>query len=95
MSHTPGPWTRGNVDYTEDNIFGANGVLVAAVCGNDGSNIAVPEVDADARLIAAAPEMLDVLKRFVDMMDKGAESRFWGELDMNARAAIRKAEGGR
>lgn len=47
MTHTPGPWTTQPIgDETECNILGARRELVATVA------------DCDARLIAAAPDLL-------------------------------------
>lgn len=55
--HTPGPWYRSpNGDYITD----SNNCYVAQVTG--ASELAKPTAHANARLIAAAPEMLDALK---------------------------------
>ena len=52
--HTPGPWTVGR-DY----CFGPQGIgvgVIVAACPNH-------EAQANARLIAAAPDMLEALRR--------------------------------
>jgi hypothetical protein len=82
---TPGPWhvAARNGDITR--ILDYPGRLVAEVRGATGSK---SEMKANARLIAAAPELLAVLKLVLDHDGKltGAD---WTHL----RAAIAKAEG--
>lgn len=89
--HTPGPWGL------EDRDDGASGYILR---GADGDlieyiersrymhDIADPEQEANARLIAAAPELLEVLEwvENTGMMEHG------GGGDM-IRAAIAKAKG--
>lgn len=86
--HTPGPWDwDGSVLDEDREIIGA-GLCVARVYE-----------DADARLIAAAPKMLETLKRLVREFD---ESDFWSTVGSDrwrheaaqARATIAEAEGG-
>jgi hypothetical protein len=58
--HTPGPWKFGSKaksNFYKRNIAGADGYHVAAVSSRDDH-----EVDANARLISAAPELLEALK---------------------------------
>lgn len=94
--HTPGPWKHGK---TLGVINGADGSLVATT----GYRVtAVPdgqecEDDANARLIAAAPEMLEALKAFIERGTKlaGFPASYdpWvGEI-VAARAIIARAEG--
>jgi hypothetical protein len=49
--HSPGPWTATHVTYETEQIADANGAEVAVVIRN-----------RDARLIAAAPEMYELLR---------------------------------
>jgi hypothetical protein len=67
--HTPGPW-RFDRDWTRTpTIFGANGVRVAdvekklVVTGGRVIDLPKEEREANARLIAAAPDMLAILQR--------------------------------
>lgn len=85
ISHTPGPWTLagGRVIETTSGEFAVNRTT------GDGWRRSPRELDANARLVAAAPELLEALRRCADRlgdMDCG------DELDA-ARAAIAKAEG--
>ena len=60
--HTPGPWAR--MEYPQnDMVLGADGLLVAN-CGND---LLVNQVCPNARLIAAAPELLHEHKQWASV----------------------------
>ncbi len=64
MSHSPGPWT---VYATGDEILAADDVVVARKhWGVHEENGTAERWKADARLIAAAPEMLALLKEIKD-----------------------------
>jgi hypothetical protein len=89
QTHTPGPWTLQPIgDETEFNILGAGRELIATVSDND------------ARLIAAAPELLAALEEVMDHSERAQEQGHYGGLHPHgpilerARAAIRKATGG-
>ena len=84
--HTPGPWhyelhlPRGSADgYFR--ITASSGWVIADL-PDDGT-------DNDARLIAAAPDMLAALKDLLPMWESGIDEP-WVKA---ARAAITKAEG--
>ena len=92
--HTPGPWKCGQylghsfwVVHTDVGDRGRGMDIVEGVAG------LTPEQRlANARLIAAAPELLDALKEIVDAADGDG----WNQLDASfkkARAAILKAKG--
>lgn len=93
--HTPGRWhigTHNELDGSGDlipvhSVYGQSGLRVAKIEAWMGAYDA--EIAANARLIAAAPEMLEVLHTCLKMFsplsnDSVAES---------IRAAIAKAEG--
>ncbi len=94
MTYTPGPWT-----WREPNGRG-NGFLIERVdyCPRLpgawlGSKTSNPEQLANARLIAAAPELLEALEELMAMRNKcfiPNENDWWDE---KARAAIAKARG--
>jgi len=88
-SHTPGPWiTRGprRVDQGDDYAIVAGGEIIAEAFGRTSQNNFPPSA-ANARLIAAAPDLLAALKEVVALSDRKHDA--WDA----ARAAIAKAEG--
>jgi len=99
MSHTPGPWathkTEGNGGNIPDRLEivgpeeGRKRSLIASIYG-----FKLPEGQANARLIAAAPELYEALEAAY-MVLKPQKSRF--EEYVNAvtlaRAALAKARG--
>ena len=99
MSHTPGPW---DVDDDTMEIFsitpGHSTGWIAKGLGNDdnGRPLTPDEMAANARLIAAAPEMLAALREVADgcarRLRKGKDQ---GDLDTLrlCRTAIAQAEG--
>jgi hypothetical protein len=100
MSHTPGPWRT-----DRNNTHGGQIAVVHHCVGNDWVEIWSPdataadekEMEANARLIAAAPELLEALEAF----DKAAKesTTIIGfaakafKLLTKTRAAIAKARG--
>ena len=89
--HTPGPWQAqdywiiGCVEDSWDIMAGAD-----TACPKRVAKVFTSE--ADARLIAAAPELLEALKNLYTATpdNEGGEL---GRACMKARAAIAKAEG--
>jgi hypothetical protein len=97
--HTPGPW---HVDpkspeesFFEDvNILRHDGLAIA-VCVHNG-DILPPEPEANARLIAAAPELLAVLQDIVaanGMRPGHVAYLSRSDIAAMAQSAIAKAEG--
>lgn len=97
-THTPGPWeARGVIIYrsTPDADTGATPLL--CVVTGDGTSVA--EDEANARLVAAAPDLLEAAKACLPSFDlmwppEDATGRR-GQLREALRAAIAKAEGDR
>ena len=84
--HTPAPWrlNAGN----ETLVMGSNQRPIArAECGGT-AGIGLAEAEANARLIAAAPELLEALKEMRDWYQK-----YIGLPACAANAAIAKATG--
>jgi hypothetical protein len=90
--HTPGPW----IIDAEENFIHATDPRHTIVCGFY-ATLRNPEVMADARLIAAAPELLSELRHLVlllEPLEKGGTLNVPGLATLNgARVAIAKAEG--
>jgi len=91
--HTLGPWHV----WHETHVMGDDRLVAA--CGGYSNNVkpAYDENAANARLIAAAPDMLEALKYITEQMpDHGSEAdaarAAWRMLAI-ARDTIRKAEG--
>jgi hypothetical protein len=84
--HTSGPWQVNSLTRIEAADYG----LIANVRGD----LSEAETHANARLIAAAPELLDALESLEmfmrDCMTEDADLDVW----KLARAAIAKAKGG-
>jgi hypothetical protein len=69
--HTPGPWTQPETKRTHNRWFvEGGGRLVAAASG---PQFAIPadEADANARLIAAAPDLLWFTQQLFNAVDTG------------------------
>ncbi len=97
--HTPGPWKH-NVGTAPEcyswRITG-NHDHESVCCCNGNVKLPGDRKAANARLIAAAPELLEALKRIMSYAHTGAHA---SDIDtneqpefVNARAAISKAEG--
>lgn len=78
--HTPGPWRVGESCRVADIKAGYNALIARVEIESAGDR-----GDANARLIAAAPDLLEALKHALEDGDD------WRGL---AESAIRKAEGG-
>lgn len=92
--HTPGPWEAGNGEVTTQQIEGRSFRRIAAV--QDYGMGCLPEVDeANAHLIAAAPDLLESLRRLLDCCELNLDEMEPETLlrIYEARAAIAKAEG--
>ena len=96
--HTPGPWKMGFNFTNEQAIIGKDGVVVADASWTGGSGCELSiDNPADAKLIAAAPDLLDALQDLfgADMehvlMGDGKDDQI--EAIAKARAAIAKATG--
>ena len=100
--HTPGPWWLGR----DQSHFGS---LTSIIGGSDSTGgirsvaeVGGPDIDeaeANARLIAAAPDLLTACREFVrfaelpNVVDRGDYIRYQAKAIGAARAAIAKAEG--
>lgn len=91
--HTPWPWRSSFKTANTNNlgIYTSNGSLLATISVHQ---LAPPPLvqryEADARLMAAAPELLEALRSLLDEADEG-----WPAPATRAKAAaaIAKAEG--
>ena len=97
-THTPGPWilTCNDKDFLIESPEGISAKLLATLPVHRlGSGDRVPQLSeqtANARLIAAAPELLRVLERITDIYEKTGPMP--SAIASEARADIAKARGG-
>ncbi len=89
-THTPGPW-----GYSEGEIYRGNNPI-ASVIPSFGWFRKTAEDEANARLIAAAPEMYEVLREVLIEYEAEAKAEGWdlpttGEI---IREVLAKVEGG-
>jgi len=93
--HTPGPWSAGRAipeDNTISRIVRAGDDHIAAVMDLDG---AAQEAADNARLIAAAPELLAALQALLPHVPGHLTDDLFGRPWLaQARAAIARATGG-
>jgi hypothetical protein len=96
QKHTQGPW-RSN--YPQITAQGDMALTVAVVLYREDNNARADsaaktkgEAEANARLIAAAPELLAALKAMLNRYGDKTEHPFC-HASISARAAISKAEG--
>lgn len=100
--HTPGPWEVFSNSFIEAGVRAANNPYgtdfefrIAEVSGDWRDEPKGGAAAANARLIAAAPELLEALTAMVDAHDRwlGSDRPDAKEAMKRARAAIAKAEG--
>ncbi len=109
QGHTPGPWeVAGELShlrvnrYNSENPNACDGIRqIALVTQGDYEIPHYGEAEANARLIAAAPELLaaldELLASYVSLVNSGDAGSWNPETDAEvkaARAAIAKAKGG-
>lgn len=99
--HTAGPWQYAGpfvVGGTPTAIMNASGRLQLATVkvhtwSMSGETIPPDEADANARLIAAAPDQHETLKEIMWYLDTTPLDAYGERLRNRVRAAIAKAEG--
>jgi len=96
LKHTPGPWSAFIAGNTVAVDIGAvpHGTKPNIVDwqGFDGCDLPLKQRIANAKLIAAAPDMLDALRELMDD-DAPWDDMRWADACDKARAAITKATG--
>jgi hypothetical protein len=90
-AHTPGPWKAWQPRGDESVPVRTDGLGITIAYVHQG---AVTDAQANARLIAAAPDLLIAVQRCLNFIE-GTEAEFGEEFECGniARAAIAKAEG--
>lgn len=90
--HTPGPWQHWPTGFDNSaRAFGPHGKCPIGKTLGD----AEETNEANARLIASAPEILSALESLMPLLDADLDAvQNWQAEANNARAAITKAKGG-
>jgi len=102
--HTPGPWALEPASMGFGGVYGPDGEIVFALAYARPDERPEAECEANAHLIAAAPEMLEALREALEYFDGKADAEYLpgraapvGNREMQLcgeiRAAIAKAEG--
>jgi len=99
--HTPGPWeiTSRRAPYSEDNDFPGVGISIldgecASGVHEDAIEVWGENCEANARLIAAAPELLQSCRGMLHALETDCrDTDKWAALMGEAVAAIAKATG--
>jgi len=87
--HTPGPWRLEGLMVNSHAMPGGS-VCLMSNCDSFGELSQAPNFEANARLIAAAPVMLDALKDALCSLEISCQSDY---VTGRVRAAIAAAEG--
>jgi hypothetical protein len=102
-THTPGPW-KTTLAYDDPAVVDYDGTMIAMAVMDEETPQELETIVANARLIAAAPQLLSELKSVTDFLEQlvlhervnlsdSDEVAVVDRLLMNAAAAIASAEG--
>lgn len=93
MKHTPGPWTQLDQEHAISIV--SAGIVIADVFKPDDNCVSPPmsETLDNARLIAAAPDLLKALEEVARWDEESGIEDEWPVVMENVRQAIAKAEG--
>ena len=96
-AHTPGPWST-DPDVGHESVLGPDGILLAdcSICTPTPEAASLERCRANARLIAAAPEMLACLREIVGTRLRRNRSTGTGAVTQSAPsggAALRSTGG--
>lgn len=88
--HIPGPWSIGPVDDCQVTHLGPDGAryVIADISGDYNQPELWPIMEANARLIAAAPDLYEACRYIVEAGETGDEKK---AIEM-ARAALAKVQ---
>ena len=97
MKHTPGPWELFESTKYSKSLFSHDGAFIASIDGGKPGEVSIDEMQANSRLIAAAPDLVWALERMLRehdalQMATGKTGDRW-EAATYARATLAKAKG--
>lgn len=91
--HTPGPWGITKHEDCEASIITAGHESIAFVYIDDNDKPATENNKADARLISAAPELLEALQSIIaEAIEHWPDAENWPAIE-DAKTIIAKARG--
>jgi len=90
-NHTPGPWSV--VELTPNTVQTPSGRISVNWNATHDDGKRLNEAEANARLIAAAPELLDALELALEIIEATGPGSY-PVAEEQIRAAIAKAKGG-
>lgn len=100
MKHTPGPWEYAADKRDTMRVFAGDGEIVRALSTHGHRRLSKAEREANARLIAAAPDLLEFVEQIFNGLDTGmvkvdspADETLENVLS-RGRAAVSRAKGG-
>lgn len=77
LTHSPRPWRLGQpIETDRGTVYGINAHCDIGIRG-DARIAEVFSIEANAHLVAAAPELLDALELIADELDARAETAYW------------------
>jgi hypothetical protein len=87
--HTPGPWEMpfGPAERRVSDIFEAGDYYICPPLGEIGP-VAIASGDENARLIAAAPEMFQLLRDLINLEGPQPGNSAWGDRVMDMIAKV-------
>ena len=96
MNYTKGEWGLGSLDdepfaRSELSIYREDGRKIAEIMRE--GFLAMEEAEANAYLIAAAPDMYEALKGILEDADNGSFTTLAGSIRELAKQALAKVEG--
>lgn len=94
-THTPGPWLLDGdkICTNRDNEIARITRYGAWFDAGTPYGLKNPIGDANARLIAAAPDLLAASEAFISELNSGSDFTAWEKAKVNLREAIAKAKG--
>lgn len=96
ITHTPGPWMVVEHNWSDTGITGANEyvcLLEIRDCSEECEVAMSNRMAANGRLIAASPELLELLQEVVAIGDTLISDIYGYEFKEKARAVLAKATG--
>ncbi len=90
--YTKGGWEADTADSNMINVFSSNQVV--AICRKDGWDLNIKEAEANAQLIASAPDMYEALKAALDFFTQyDIQQKVISGISLQLNQALAKAEG--